>query len=387
MTTPLESLPAPSVTPAEYGDALTKFLRTDPRVEPYLGYRPESFEEAASHLRGVQRLLCEEGWARLGWPERFGGLGGDPRLRAAMFECLWNADIVIPEPYSLLEVLVPVLMIYAPELAREHFLPLLRGEENWCEGFSEPDAGSDLASLRTRMEPDGAGWRVTGQKIWTSNGHLSRRSVLLARSGEPGHRGLSMVLIDLDQPGVEVRPIRTESGEQHFSEMFFDGAWLPGDRVIGRLGQGWEIAMYMLQWERGAYGWLQQGRLHNRLGLALSAAADGAGERTGVARALGSAYAAAAALRMRTRNTVERLARDETLGPEVAIDKLLLVDAEVATWDVVRELYGPSFDVEPDLEWLRAEFLFSRAAPIYGGSQEIQRTLVAERVLGMPRTR
>jgi alkylation response protein AidB-like acyl-CoA dehydrogenase len=304
-----------------------------------------------------------------------------------MFECLWEADIVIPEPYSLLEVLVPVLMIYAPHLAEAHFLPLLRGDESWCEGFSEPDAGSDLASLRTRMEPDGDGWRISGQKVWTSNAHLSRRSVLLARSGEAGHRGLTMVLIDLDQPGVEVRPIRTESGENHFSEMFFDGAWLPGNRVVGALGQGWEIAMYMLQWERGAYGWLQQGRLHSRLGLALQAADRVQADRAGLARAVGSAYAASAALRMRTRNTVNRLAREERLGPEVAIDKLLLVDAELATWDVVRELYGAALDWDPDLAWLRAEFLFSRAAPIYGGSQEIQRTLVAERVLGLPRTR
>lgn len=384
MSTPVV---VPTASPAEYAAALADFLRSDPRVGPYLSYRPESFEAAASHLRGIQQLLCDEGWSRLGWPERYGGLGGDPRLRAAMFETLWEADIVIPEPYSLLEVLVPVLMIYSPHLAEEHFLPLLRGDENWCEGFSEPDAGSDLASLRTRMEPDGDGWRVSGQKVWTSNGHLSRRSVLLARSGDAGHRGLSMVLIDLDQPGVEVRPIRTESGENHFSEMFFDGAYLPGDRIIGRLGQGWEIAMYMLQWERGAYGWVQQGRLHSRLGIALQAADSDAAVRAGLARAVGSAYAAAAALRMRTRNTVNRLAHEELLGPEVAIDKLLLVDAEVATWDVIRELYGPAFDFEPGLESMRAEFLFSRAAPIYGGSQEIQRTLVAERVLGLPRTR
>jgi alkylation response protein AidB-like acyl-CoA dehydrogenase len=376
-----------SASPADYASALSDFLAGDERARPYIGYRPESYEAAAAHLAGLQRLLCDEGWSRLGWPERYGGLGGDPRLRAAMFETLWEADIVIPEPFSLLEVLVPVLMIYAPHLAEEHFIPLLRGDENWCEGFSEPDAGSDLASLRTRMEPDGDGWRVTGQKVWTSNAHLSRRSVLLARSGEAGHRGLSMVLMDLDQPGVEVRPIRTESGENHFSEMFIDGAWVPGDRIVGVLGQGWEIAMYMLQWERGAYGWLQQGRLHSRLGLALAAADAPAAEKAGLARALGSAYAATAALRMRTRDTVNRLAREEKLGPEVAIDKLLLVDAELATWDVVRELYGPAFDFDPDLASLRAEFLFSRAAPIYGGSQEIQRTLVAERVLGMPRTR
>ena len=190
-----------------------------------------------------------------------------------------------------------------------------------------------------------------------------------------------MVLIDLDQEGVDVRPIRTETGASHFAEMFFDAAYLPGDRIIGELGQGWAIAMYMLQWERGAYGWLQQGKFHNRLRLALaSTIADPSS-----APAVGAAYAAMAALRLRTRSTVNRLADGETLGPDVAVDKLLLVDAELAVWDAIRHLYGSSFELDPDLEWLREEFFFSRAAPIYGGSQEIQRTLVAQRVLGMPR--
>jgi hypothetical protein len=165
--------------------------------------------------------------------------------------------------------------------------------------------------------------------------------------------------------------------------MFLDGAHVPGDRVIGDPGQGWAIAMYMLQWERGAYGWLQQGRLHNRLQLALASGANS----PSLAQSLGAAYAATTALRLRTRSTVNRLAQEETLGPEVAVDKLLLVDAELALWDSIRQLYGPAFDFAPGLHWLRAEFLFSRAAPIYGGSQEIQRSLVAQRVLGMPKDR
>jgi alkylation response protein AidB-like acyl-CoA dehydrogenase len=139
--------------------------------------------------------------------------------------------------------------------------------------------------------------------------------------------------------------------------------------------------MYMLQWERGAWGWLQQGRFHNRLELALRAADGG---EAGAA-AIGRAYAAATALRLHTRDTVGRLAREETLGPEVSIDKLLLVDAELATWDAIRLNLGSALELDERLHWLRAEFLFSRAAPIYGGSQEIQRTLVAQRVLGLPR--
>jgi alkylation response protein AidB-like acyl-CoA dehydrogenase len=139
--------------------------------------------------------------------------------------------------------------------------------------------------------------------------------------------------------------------------------------------------MYMLQWERGAWGWLQQGRFHNRLGHALEAKVDGPVDT----RSLGNAYVKSAVLRLHTRETVTRLAREETLGPEVSIDKLLLVDAELATWDAIRQHLGARYDFDPELEWLSKEGIFSRAAPIYGGSQEIQRTLVAQRVLGMPR--
>jgi len=366
---------------AAYTQALSEFLAADDRLTAFRHYHPESFEAGVDHLQGLQALLFDEGWSRLGWPERSGGWGGDPRLRAAMFETLWDHDIPIPELFVTLEILVPVMLVYAAHLASEMLPSVLRGDERWAQAFSEPDAGSDLASLRTRLEPAPGGWRLSGQKVWASNAHVADRAVLLARSGGPGHRGLTMVLVDLDQPGVEVRPIRTQSGENHFAEIFLDGAFVPEDRVVGELGGGWAIAMYMLQWERGAYGWLQQGRFHSRLGHALRRDGDASGS----AAMLGRAYALTTALRLHTRETVNRLAREETLGPEVSVDKLLLVDAELATWDAIRHYLGPAFDFDDELAWLRSEYLFSRAAPIYGGSQEIQRTLVAQRVLGMPR--
>jgi hypothetical protein len=298
-----------------------------------------------------------------------------------MFQTLWDLDIQIPEPFTTLEILVPVLLVFAPHLASELLPGLLRGDDTWCQAFSEPDAGSDLASLRTRMDPDGDGFRLHGQKVWSTFGHLAQRSVLLARSGGPGHKGLTMVLVDLDQPGVDVRPIRAQDGDNHFSEIFLDGAYVPQQRVIGELGQGWSVAMYMLQWERGAWGWLQQGRFHKRIEQTLALCPPDPRH----AAPLGHAYTLMAALRLHTRNTVERLAREETLGPEVSVDKLLLIEAETATWNAIRELIGSRFELDEELHWLRAEYMFSRAAPIYGGSQEIQRTLVAQRVLGMPR--
>lgn len=374
----------PFDTLAEYRRELTAFLQHDPRVEPFRRYRSPDFETGAAHLKKVQELLFDEGWSRVGWPMASGGLGGDPRCRGVLFEAMWDADIQIPESFTTLEILVPVMLVFAPKLAADLLPGLLRGEDAWAQAFSEPEAGSDLASLRTRMEPDGDGWRINGQKTWSTYAHLSRRSVLLARSGAAGHRGLTMVLIDLDQPGIDVRPIRAQDGANHFSEIFLDNAYLPGDRVIGGLGQGWKIAMYMLQWERGAWGWLQQGRFHNRLRHMLSRKEIPREPGAGTAE-LGRSYAATSALRLQTRETVNRLAREEELGPEVSIDKLLLIEAEVSVWNAIRHLGGTRFDLDPEFHWLREEFMFSRAAPIYGGSLEIQRTLVAQRLLGMPR--
>ncbi len=373
----------PYASPADFATALADFCAGDARVEPYRAYRAPDLETGAAHMLGLQRLLFDEGWSRAGWPESSGGLGGDPRFRAALFETLTNHDIALPEGFLTLEILAPVLLVHAPDLARVFLPRLLAGEENWCQAFSEPDAGSDLASLRTRMEPDGDGWRLTGQKIWSSFGHLSQRSVLMARSGGPGHRGISMVLLDLDQPGVDVRPIRTEDGENHLAEIFLDGAHVAGDGVIGQLGEGWAIAMYMLQWERAAWGWQQQGKFHHRLETTLRDTRVTTVDLAG----LGRTYVAQAALRARTRQSVNRLAREESLGADTSIDKLLLVEAELATWNTVRHLRRPGIELgDDDDHWWRGEFFYSRAAPIYGGSQEIQRTLVAQRVLGMERS-
>lgn len=371
-------------SPQEYARAFTTFLASDTRIAEYRGYRNAVVEDAAEHLAGLQALLFDEGWSRIGWPTEVGGLGGDPVCRAAMFETLTLAGIPLPEGYLTLEILAPVLLVHAPHLADRYFADLLRGDEVWCQGFSEPDAGSDLASLTTRLVPDGHDWRVTGQKVWSSFGVLANRSVLLARSGEPGHRGLTMVLVDLDQPGVEVRPIRTEDGHNHLAEIFLDDALVDGDHLIGSLGGGWATAMYMLQWERGAWGWQQQGKFHRRLEEALAAP----GPHPPSAEAIGRAYLATTALRVRTRNTVHRLAREEEIAAETSIDKLLLVDAEVQVFDIARRLLAPLLETDDDPaigEWWRSEFLYSRAAPIYGGSQEIQRTLVAQRLLGLPR--
>jgi alkylation response protein AidB-like acyl-CoA dehydrogenase len=276
------------------------------------------------------------------------------------------------------------LSVYAPDLARAHLGDLLRGAQRWCQGFSEPDAGSDLASLRTRAVRDGDDWVIDGHKIWTSHASISERCVVLLRTGTPEsrHRGLSMILVDRDTPGVEFRGIRTMSGRDELGEVILDGARVAGDRLIGEVGQGWALAMYLLQWERGMYPWQRQAAMLAALDdlLALDA------ERVDP-DALASAYLAVLPMRLSARDTIRRLAAGDTPGPEVSVDKVLLARAELEVFDLADAVLAPALELDDDPEaraWRHA-YLYSRAAPIYGGSIEIQRQILADRVLGLPR--
>jgi len=334
--------------------------------------------------RELQEAMFAAGWVRHGWPEDLGGLGGDARHRAAAYDELGRRRVPIPESYLTVETLIPMLTVHAPELARRHLVDLLRGSERWCQGFSEPDAGSDLASLRTAAVRDGDHWIVDGHKIWTSQATVSQRCVVLVRTGTPEsrHRGLSMILVDHDAPGVTVRPIRTMSGRDELGEVLFDGVRVDGDRMIGAEGDGWGLAMYLLQWERGMYPWQRQAGLLGTLDALL--------ERSGDAvepRALADAYLSVLPMRLSAARTIRRLAAGETPGPEVSVDKVLLARAELTVFDLADSVLDGAVELFDDgtaAEW-RHDYLFSRSAPIYGGSYEIQRQILADRVLGLPR--
>ena len=341
---------------------------------------PVDLETTLAEDRALQRRLWDSGFGRHGWPAEVGGLGGDARLRAATYEEVARAGYRVPQPTYTVETLSPALLRYSPALARDLLPPALAGDEIWCQGFSEPGAGSDLAALACRATPVAGGWRLDGHKIWSSFGHVSARSAVLARTGEPGHRGISMFVVDLAAPGVEVRPIRAAGGRREFAEIFFDGHVTPADRIVGVPGQGWEIAMYLLQWERGMYAWQRQATLRARL---VAAVAAGGADPLSAARAT----VLLAALRRRSARTVGLLAAGGNPGPAVSVDKVLLSSAEQAVMDVVRESAAGSFllgDAAHD-ELRRGDWFYSRAATIYGGSVDIQRTIVAERVLGLPR--
>src|SRR5580658_6034410 len=341
-----------------------------------------TLDEQMAQLRKVIRLAYDAGFMRMGWPERVGGLGGSNLLRAYLGEALTARDFVEPGIYSMPEVLAPTMIDFASEaLAAEMVPKLLSGEEIWCQGFSEPGTGSNLGSLACRAERTDAGWRINGQKVWTSLAQYAQRCVLLTRTGtaESAHRGITALFIDMDSPGITVRPIEAMHGAQEFCEVFYDDVLVPLDRVLGEVDGGWSIAMDLLPYERSTALWHRAAYLQRRLEQLVAAAPPDALASTPV----GEAGQLLWAFRARSRATQRRLAAGETLGSEPCIDKVLVLTAEQAVLDLSAEGLGPEISIgdDPQSERWRAEFLYSRAATIYGGSAEIQRNIIARRLL------
>ncbi|MBL8776851.1 MAG: acyl-CoA dehydrogenase family protein [Acidimicrobiales bacterium] len=343
-----------------------------------------TLEQQMAHLSQVKRLAYDAGWMRWGWPERVGGLGGSPLLRGYLGEALTTRDLVEPGIYSMTEVLAPTMIDYArPDLAAEMVPRLLRGDETWCQGFSEPGTGSNLGSLMCRaVEVDGA-WRVNGQKVWTSLAQFAQRCVLLTRTGTPesAHRGITAMFVDMDTPGITVRPLRTMHGVEEFSEVFFDDVVVPLDRTLGDVGQGWAVAMDLLPYERSTALWHRGAYLHRRLSQLIEQAPEGALDPA----AVGEVFCQLFAFRSRSLATQHRLDAGETLGAETSIDKVLLATVEQAVFDLALDAIPDELvlgDTGTGPRW-RSEFLYSRAATIYGGSAEIQRNIIARRLLDL----
>jgi alkylation response protein AidB-like acyl-CoA dehydrogenase len=335
-----------------------------------------SLEGHMRQLARVHRALYDADWMRYGWPTEVGGLGGPAVLRAIVGEEVVGRGLAEPGPYSMIEVLAPTMIDYAPtELAAEMIPRLLSGREQWCQGFSEPGSGSDLASLSTRAVAQGDHWIINGQKVWTSFAQYATRCVLLTRTAS-GRDGLTAFFVDMDSPGITVRPLRTMHGVDEFCEVYFDDVAVPESRILGRPGDGWRLAMDLLPYERSTCFWQRIAYLYSRFDR-LIAQADCPDDLE-----LGSAYLALHILRCRSRATLQRLTNGERLGPETSIDKVLLATAEQRLFDTVRDLLPGMVELD-DTSW-RPEYLYSRAATIYGGTAEIQRNIIAKNVLDLP---
>jgi len=356
--------------------------RRDELAPTYAG--AGTLDQKMAQIAKVRRLAFDAGWARWGWPERVGGLGGSTLLRAYLSEAITARDLVEPGLYSMPEVLGPSVVTFArPELSARVLPPLLRGDDVWCQGFSEPGTGSNLASLTCRAVRDGDRWRVTGEKVWTSLSQYARRCLLLTRTGsaESAHRGITALLADMDAPGITIRPIETMDGEQEFAEVFFDDVFVPLDRTLGEEGQGWAVAMDLLPYERSTALWQRAAWLRRRLRDLVDAAKPGALDPLAVGEVTQLVYA----FRARSRATVHRMAAGEQLGPETSVDKVLLATAEQALFDLAADALPAEVTTGDDAEsgrW-RGEFLYSRAATIYGGTAEIQRNVIARRLLDL----
>ena len=351
---------------------------------PYEGVG--SMDEQMAHYSHVKRALYDAGFGRYGWPESVGGLGGSSLLRAIVGEEVNLRGLADPNPWTMIEVLAPTVIDFArPEVAASLVPPFLRGDEMWCQGFSEPDAGSDLASLTCKANKTDGGWLVSGQKIWTSFIQYAQRCVLLTRTGEPGsaHRGITALLVDVDSPGIAYSPIETMHGRHDFAEVYFDKVFVPEDRLIGEENGGWQVAMEILPYERSTTFWHRGALLHRRLSDLVAELSDAVVLDDIAARTLGQAFLSLVAFRSRSRDTQHRLANGQQLGVETSIDKILITSAEQQLFEAVRDLLPGvvEFDDGPEAAMWQTDYLYSKAAPIYGGTAEIQRNIVARHLL------
>jgi len=342
------------------------------------------YETAESVERTLRwhRALAAAGYVGLSLPAAHGGHGLPDLYEAVLNEELAAAGAPPPPPIGHI---AHAIADFASEELKSRVLPGLLGcTEVWCQGFSEPGAGSDLASLTTTARPEGDRFVIDGQKIWTSGAMWSRWCLLLARTerDQPRHRGLSMLVVDMESPGVDRREIVLASGSREFAEVFFDGVSVPAANLVGERGQGWRIAMHMLSYERGPadMGWV------GRLGRVLSAAREDV--RTGRVPAdepLRRRLAAASVdLQVMQWHVARSLANRDPGGSGGSVDKLLTIRVEQNLHHVVGDLAGPAFVLGDPSPY--GDYLWSRAQSIYGGTQQIQRQIVAQRVLGLPKT-
>ena len=367
---------------------LTAWLNAnaDDLTPPFLG--TGSMDEQMAHYSHVKRSLFDAEFGRYGWPESVGGLGGSPLLRAIVGEEINMRGLADPHPWTMIEVLAPTVIDYArPEVAARLVPPFLRGDEMWCQGFSEPDAGSDLASLSCRAAKADGGWVVSGQKIWTSFVQYAQRCVLLTRTGEPdsAHRGITALLVDVDSPGISYSPIETMNGRMDFAEVRYEEVFVPAERLIGEENGGWQVAMDILPYERSTTFWHRGALLHRRLTDLVDQVAYTNERGEIMAQALGQALLWLVAFRCRSRDTQYRLASGEQLGEETSIDKILITMAEQKLFEAARDLLPGVIEFDDYLaaaQW-RTDYLYSKAAPIYGGTAEIQYNIIARRLLDL----
>jgi alkylation response protein AidB-like acyl-CoA dehydrogenase len=350
---------------------------------------PADEHESFAFRHAWDRRLYAAGWSGVHWPREHGGRGATLVESAIYNEELARAAAPPPVNVIGLTLAGPTIMVHGTAEQQERFLaPILAADEIWCQGFSEPGAGSDLAALSTRAERGDGGWRVTGQKVWTSFARDAQWCLLLARTDRDAakHRGITYFLLEMDQPGVQVRPIPQINGYAEFNEVFLEDAFVPDEQVLGPVNGGWPVAMTTLSNERSGlvFGKSFQARI---LLDRLTAIADERGllDDGAVAARLGELHLRVEAVRLTAYRNVTSEMRHGQPGPEGSVIKWMWSEADQAVTELAVELLG-SEALEEDSPWA-FELLRARGDTIESGTTEIIKNIVAERVLGLPRLR
>lgn len=352
---------------------------------------PDDEAENARFQIDWERRLYQAGYQGIHWPKAYGGQG------LTVVEQLIAAEelgrVSAPEGINTLgkELVGPIVLALGTEEQKRHYIPrLLRLDDIWCQGFSEPDAGSDLAGLRTRAIADGDHWVVNGQKLWTSFAHHANKCILLARTDPdaPKHKGLTLFLLDMNTPGVSVRPLKQITGRSEFNEVFFDDVRIPAGSHLGEVGGGWNAAVGVLSFERATARFYRQSRFMSeflQLVRGLKAMPPRAGDGWYRQRA-GALLAELRMHRLLNLKVASRIVNGHGIGAEASIVKLFWSEMHQRIMDFASEVFAGDFVLDaPEAERFRFLYLHIRAETIYAGTSEIQRNIIGERMLGLGR--
>ena len=360
---------------------------------------PDRFETIAEEVefgRTWQARMAEARWVGIHWPEAYGGRGASP-VQVAIFNMEYARSRAL-QPINRVGINLagPTLLAHGTDEQKQRWLPeILTAGEIWCQLFSEPDAGSDLASLATKAVRVDDGWLLSGQKVWTSYAQFARWGICLARTDAdaPKHKGISYLVVDMQAPGIEVRPLVQVTGDAEFNEVFLDEVFVPDDQLVGALHNGWAVANTTLAHERGTSFPFKEQVVHevylDELWQLASAQDDL--DDVVIADALAQSFVELRVLRLHNWRTLSRLTKGIEPGPESSITKLAWSDMTQALSARALEVVGAASplwwgaDDNPGRGFWQRQWLWSKAASIAGGTSEVQRTIIGERMLGLPR--
>jgi alkylation response protein AidB-like acyl-CoA dehydrogenase len=368
---------------ADFRARLRVWLQANMPADP----NPEDDDDRARLVTEWTGKLNSGGWSGVSLPREYGGHGLSPIFDGILSEEIAAAGA---PPISDSVYLSHVILAFGDDQQRGEWIPkMLSGEEWWCQGFSEPEAGSDLAGLRAKAVRDGDEWVISGQKTWTTEAQWADWCLLLARTDPeaPRHRGISAFAVRMDSPGVSVSPIKQSTGHEEFAEMFLDEVRVPKELMIGEPGQGWALAMRTVTLERGPADTGYAAK-HLKVLKSLEKAVTSDPTRIdnqSIRNQLARSFVDLEILRLRVQHSLGQRASGREPGPESSTDKLIMIEAEQALAHLGLALVGKEIALPRDPHWLE-DVLYSRAVSVYGGTEQIQKEILATRVLGLPRS-